>query len=255
MDGVLYLGNTPIPGAARCLRALERMGKHVGLLTNNSGQSTASVIRRLERLGFSAENIDVLVATSVTAEWLAEQRPGGTAYVVGSHELCGEIERAGLRVFAPSDTPPLPCDFLVVGNYRGIDYACLGRAIRVGRAGATFVAVNRDHLFPVEDGLRPGAGAIVQAIAAGIGRGPDVLIGKPSPLMVNRALQRAGLSPERCLMVGDTVDIDVRMGQAAGMATALVLTGVDSKETIATYDIRPTYVLDSIADIVDHLPV
>ena len=98
-------------------------------------------------------------------------------------------------------------------------------------------------------------GAIVQAIAAGIGRGPDVLIGKPSPLMVNRALQRAGLSPERCLMVGDTVDIDVRMGQAAGMATALVLTGVDSKETIATYDIRPTYVLDSIADIVDHLPV
>lgn len=254
MDGVLYLSNTPIPGAVRTLSTLKQLGKHVGLITNNSGQSTASVIRRLESIGFSADKIDVIVATSVTAEWLGEQKPGGTAYVLGSAELRSEIEKAGLKVFAASDVPPVPCDFLVVGNYRHIDYASLGQAIRVGQSGAMFVAVNRDHLFPAKGRLSPGGGAIVQAIATGIGRGPDVLIGKPSPFMVERALERAALPPERCIMIGDTVDIDIRMGKAAGLATALVLTGVDTKETMGTYDVKPTYVLDSVADLVAHLP-
>lgn len=251
MDGVLYLGNQPIPGAIETLRTLVRLGKHVGLITNNSGQSTASVIRRIESIGFSAENIDVIVATSVTAEWLGEQGRGSTAYVVGSRELRSEIEKAGLKVYAAPETPPERCDFLVVGNYRNIDYSSLEHAIRVGRSGATFVAVNSDPIYPGEDRLNPGAGAIVQAIAAGIGRGLDVLVGKPSPLMLDRALQRAGLPPERCIMIGDTVGIDVRMGHAAGLATALVLTGVDNKQTMGTYDVKPTYVLDSVADLVD----
>lgn len=253
MDGVLYLAGTPIPGAQDTLRRLQELGKYVGLITNNSGQSTATVIRRLESLGFSSENIDVVVATSVTAEWLAERKPGATAYVVGAPELRSEITRVGLTVLHGPDTPQQPCDFLVVGNDRKIDYAILHQAIRVGRAGAQFVAVNRDPLVPVQDRVLPGAGPLVSAIAAGIGRQPDVLIGKPSPLLIERALGRANLSPERCLMVGDTVDIDVRMGNAAGVSTALVLTGVDTLQTLSTYDIAPTHVLNTVADIVRHL--
>lgn len=246
MDGVLYLGNTPIPGALETMRRLLEHKKRVALVTNNSGQSERSIRERLARLGFPADDLHVVAASTVTARWLGKRYPGAAAYVLGSRELREELRRAGLVL---CDDSAAKCDVLVVGNDRRADYGRLATAIRLGRAGALFVAVNRDRLFPVESGLFPGAAALVAAVEAGLERPVDVLIGKPSPYLLHEAVERTGLTSGKCLMVGDTLDQDVAMGQAAGIDTALVLTGVDSLATLQNAPVRPTYVLNSVADL------
>lgn len=253
MDGVLYLGSSEIPGAAATLKFLRQHNKHVAVVTNNSGQSADAIARRLEKLGFPADEIDVVIATRATATWMAETRPGGTAFVLGAAGLKQEITQAGIEVREDPCSQGYDCDFLVVGNDGQIDYARLTQAIRVGRAGATFVAVNQDRLYPGQGGLFPGGGALVGAISHGIGREPDKLIGKPSPFLLSEAMQRAGLQPQQCIMIGDTLGIDVLMGHNAGTATALVLTGVDNRETLSRSPVQPTFVMDSVADLTNML--
>lgn len=249
MDGVLYLGRQEIPGAAETLRVLKEHDKRIAVVTNNSGQTAEAITKRLEKLGFPAEAIEVVIATNATAAWMAETRPNGTAFVLGAKGLVQEIECAGITVCTDPSTVHYQCDFLVVGNDGNINYDRLTQAIRVGRTGALYIAVNQDHLYPARDGLRPGAGALVSAIANGIGRDPDVRIGKPSPLLLTEAMRRTNMRPEQSIMIGDTLDIDIQMGQNAGTATALVLTGVDDHASLKKSNIKPTYVLESVADL------
>lgn len=250
MDGVLYLGRTEIPRAAETLRYLREHDKYVAVVTNNSGQSAAAITQRLEKLGFPADEIHVAIATHATAQWMAETRPGGSAFVLGAAGLKDEIARAGIEVCDDPSAREYACDFLVVGNDQTINFDRLTQAVRVGKNGAKFVAVNRDRLYPGRGGLFPGAGALVSAIANGIGREPDILVGKPSPFLLADTIKRADLRPEECIMIGDNLAVDILLGHNAGTATALVLTGVDSRETLAKASLQPTYVMDSIANLI-----
>src|SRR5690625_259343 len=184
MDGVLYLGNEPIPGAADVLHYLRKQGKYVSVITNNSSKSANEISDRLQSLGFPADDIHVHIATRLTASWLAETCQEGVAYVLGNEGLHNEIRQASITIDMNPAGKEDKYDFLVVGNDRRINFQKLTEATRLGRSGAKFIAVNEDPLYPTDQGMMPGAGALVAALTYAIGRSPDLRIGKPSPFLI-----------------------------------------------------------------------
>jgi 4-nitrophenyl phosphatase len=140
-------------------------------------------------------------------------------------------------------------DLLVAAMDRSFTYDKLRRAQAAVLNGALFVATNTAPSFPSETGLLPGAGAIVAAIAVASGKEPDRVLGKPSRYMAELALERVGVSPSDCLVVGDRMSTDILFGRENGMATALVLTGVASRNDLNAFPYKPDFVLESISDI------
>lgn len=251
VDGVLRRGSAVIQGAPDAVRRLRAMGKRVACVTNNSAHTAAELHGALREHGFPFEVSEVISAPNATARWLASEGKGRTAFVLGSEGLQQELRSSGMRVVDHPERIDYRCDYLVLAGCRHITYELLTKALRVALTGATCVAVNRDRVFPGRDGIYPGAGAIVGAVEGMLGREIDVLIGKPSPLLGRMALDELGVAAQECLMIGDTPETDIQMGQAVGMDTALVLTG--TTESADPGEFAPTYVLSSVVDLVGRL--
>lgn len=235
-----------MPGAAEAVGRLRDLGKQVGVVTNNSGQSPDRLRQALSDLGIEFSPREIVSAVRATADWLTARGTGKTAFVLGSDGLMEELRRSGIACVEAPETVGYRCDYLVVGACRQVNYHLLTRALRVGLDGACYVAVNKDRTFPGSEGLYPGAGAIVGAVSSMLGREPDAIIGKPSPHLAQFALRLFGSEPRECLLVGDTLETDIAMGRAVGMDTALVLTGNSRAEEIRR-EAAPTYVLESVA--------
>lgn len=235
-----------MPGAAGTVQRLRDLGKQVGVVTNNSGQSPDRLRQALSDLGIEFTPQEMVSAVRATADWLMVRGAGKTAFVLGSEGLMEELRQSGIECVDAPETVSYDCDYLVVGACPQVDYHLLTRALRVGLQGACYVAVNRDRTFPGRNGLYPGAGAIVGAVSGMLGRDPDAIIGKPSPHLGRFALRLFGSEPRECLLVGDTLETDIAMGLAVGMDTALVLTGNSRAEAIRP-EVAPTYVLESVA--------
>lgn len=221
MDGVLYHGEKPLPGAIEFVRRLADT-PHL-FLTNNPINTPEAVAGKLERLGFPAvEGDQVLTSAQATALWLSQQKPGFRYYAVG-----GEGLHLALSVCGETDNEH--ADFVVVGEGPGLDYESLSRGIHlILKRGARLVVTNPDHNVDAEiDGehrVLPGGGALVAPFAVATGVEP-VVIGKPEPLLFEMALEKLGCKPEECLMIGDRPDTDIAGAAALGLATALVRTG------------------------------
>lgn len=248
VDGVLRHGAVVIDGAAQTINSLRQRGIKVGVITNNSGSPATNIAHKLHALGIRFFPHEIISAVSVTATWISRQGPEKTAYVLGHKGVESELVNHGVRVVSEPQQEGYACDYLVVGACRHISYELLTQALRVGLQGAQFVAINIDRTFPGTDGLYPAAGAMVGAVSAMLGRQPDIVIGKPAPYLGELALERFGVTARESLMVGDTLDTDIAMGQALGMDTALVLTGNDTEPDSGSA-INPTYILDSVADL------
>jgi arabinose operon protein AraL len=136
---------------------------------------------------------------------------------------------------------------------REFDYEALGLALRTLEDGGPFVATNPDRTCPTETGAIPDAAGMIGAIEGVTGRSVDEVLGKPSPTMVETALDRVGVEPAECLMVGDRIETDIRMGERAGMTTVLVLSGVTDRETLRDSEVDPDYVLESLAELGEQL--
>lgn len=270
IDGVICLGNDPVPGARLVLHALQSRGKKLMFVSNTSSRSIDQVLSIFANMHLSVDREQIFLASEETAKHLARLRPGGLAYLLGSDGLHQALVRHGLRVRAAIDRIPESADFVVVGKDSQLTYAKLTCALRALQQGALLVAVNEDMTVPTSDGLEPGAGAIVASIAAMCGRGPDVSIGKPGPFLLQQALQYANLPPHDCLMVGDTLEADIVAGYRLGMPTALVTTGnfgamVAESPSPPTYKqpgthlskpVHPDWVLASLAELlVDEAPL
>jgi glycerol 3-phosphatase-2 len=245
LDGTLYRGSEVIAGAPEAVQCLRDLKKSVGFITNNSSRTPDAIAGHLTSLGIVAAPEEVTTSALVTADLLAE-RGAKDAFVVGESGLRTALAAAGITV-AREDTDRV--DAVVVGLDRSVDYARLCAASVLVERGATLVATNGDASFPAADGsVWPGAGAILAAIQTTTGALAEV-VGKPHPPLLRGALARAGGG--RPLVVGDRLDTDIAGAARLGWDAALVLTGISSSADATTSSWRPTYVIDTVARIVD----
>jgi len=244
MDGVIYHGHRLIPGAVEFVERLKAGGHKFLFLTNNSQWTPRDLRHRLEGIGISVQESAFHTSALATAEFLKQQMPGGTAYVIGGAGLTNALYEAGYTL---TERDP---DYVVVGDTRSYDYEKVERAVRLVLNGARFVATNLDVSGPSEDGLQPACGALVAPIELATGRKP-YFVGKPNPLMMRTALRKLGAHSGEAFMVGDRMDTDIVVGTEAGMRTILVLSGVSTRETIEAYPYRPTHVYEDVG----HIPV
>lgn len=248
LDGVVYTGSEVIPGGPEFFRLLRRLKLPFLLITNNSSRRADQFAARLAGMGIAVEESEILTSAQATADYLAERAaPGRRAFVIGEEGLRSCLEARGFRLVEDPDA-----DYVVVGLDRGFDYAKLTTAIRAIARGARFVGPNPDVSLPVEDGLAPGAGAFQAAIKACTGVEP-LIVGKPELPMLEMGIKRLGRPPTRTAMIGDRLDTDIAGGLRAGMATILVLSGIETAETAAASPIRPDYVLRDLAELGEHL--
>jgi phosphoglycolate/pyridoxal phosphate phosphatase family enzyme len=239
LDGTLYLGDVLLPGAKRTIEALWEAGSRVVFLSNKPLQTRADYAAKLTRLGVPTSPDDVVNSSWVLARWLEREAPGATIFVIGEEPLQDELRAAGFRL----SEQPEEITFVVASFDRTFEYPKLQIAFDAIRAGARFVATNADRYCPVPGGGLPDAAAIIGAIEGCTGKQVEVVVGKPSPITVRAILDRLQLPASECVMVGDRLETDIRMGREAGMATAVVLTGVTTPELLAASDIQPDYVL------------
>ncbi|WNI15679.1 HAD-IIA family hydrolase [Actinacidiphila sp. ITFR-21] len=244
MDGVLIHEGVPVPGADAFLRRLRESGRPFLVLTNNSIYTPRDLHARLTRMGLDVPVDRIWTSALATAKFLDDQRPGGTAYVIGEAGLTTALHDAG---YVLTDSDP---DFVVLGETRTYSFEALTKAIRLINGGARFIATNPDNTGPSPEGALPATGSVAALITKATGKDP-YFVGKPNPLMMRTGLNAIGAHSETSAMIGDRMDTDVLAGLEAGMETFLVLTGLTARADIDRYPFRPTNVVDSIADIVE----
>jgi len=241
MDGVLYRGSQAIPEAKPFLEALDRLGIPFVMATNNATMTPADYTRKLEGMGIDVPPQRIFTSALATADYLrATYKPGMRVYVVGMDALREAVYGDGY--FEEGD---VNAEIVVSGADFKLVYESLRVACLAIRHGADYVATNPDTTFPTPEGLIPGAGAIVAALVASGGKEP-VVIGKPSPVMVEQAAAYMGLAPEETIMLGDRLDTDILAGQRAGTRTVLVTTGISSAADIERSGIEPGWVVPTL---------
>jgi HAD superfamily hydrolase (TIGR01450 family) len=243
VDGVLTRGNDALPGATAAFTALRTWGRAL-VLTNNSTRSRSELAEHLGGLGFAVSPDDTLGSAFLAARYLVRHYGPIDVWVLGEDGVRDEMTLVGHRLAAR----PEDATWVVVGMDRGVTYDKLTQALRALAGGARILATNEDATFPTADGLVPGAGAIVGALR-GMGFAVEHVVGKPSPAAFEVALDVLGLPANRVLMIGDRLDTDIAGAQAAGLDSALVLSGVDSLHDIARSGVHPTWIAASFADL------
>jgi NagD protein len=242
MDGVIYRGGQLIPGADRFIANLRQRDVAFRFLTNNSQRTRRDVATRLQRLGIDVEKEHVYTCAMATARFLAQKKPGGTAFVIGEGGLLAALHENG---YAIVDKDP---DYVVVGEGRTISFELVESALKMIMGGAKLVATNLDPNCPTESGMRPGCGATVAMLETASGV-KAFSVGKPSPVMLRGARKELGLTTDQTVVIGDTMETDILGGVQLGFKTILVLSGGTSREDLPRYAYQPDMIVDSIAEL------
>jgi NagD protein len=249
LDGTLYLGEEVLPGAAETVAALREAGKRTIFLSNNPTRTREQYAEKLGGMGISASPEDIITSAFVMGRWLLRAAPGAALFVVGEEPLKSELREAGFRL----NEVPGEVDIVVASFDRAFDYRKLQIAFDAIRAGARLVGTNPDRYCPVPGGGQPDAAAMIAAIEACTGVKCDPIVGKPSPIMVSTVLSALDMPPEQCIMIGDRLETDIKMGIDARIDTCLVFTGDATPEKLAASQIQPTYVLAGIGEMKGYL--
>lgn len=247
MDGVLVRESQAIPGAAEFVARLRAAGMPFLLLTNNSIYTRRDLAARLKLGGLDVPEDRIWTSANATARFLDDQRPGGSAFVIGEAGLTTALHEIG---YTQTDADP---DYVVLGETRTYSFERITTAIRLVAGGARFIATNPDATGPSPEGPLPATGSVAALITEATGVKP-YFIGKPNPLMMRSALNALDAHSESTAMIGDRMDTDVVSGLEAGLETILVLTGVSSRADVERFPFRPTRIADSIADLLDDVP-
>jgi 4-nitrophenyl phosphatase len=246
LDGVIWRGDEPIPGAAETITALRDLDKRIVFVTNNASRSPRDYAAKLMRLRIPTPPLDIVGSAHAVIEQLRTigLKPGDRVHICGTNALSQFVN--GHRFVATNDTNDVKA--VVVAWNPKMVMDDIRRAADVARRGVPFIGANRDATYPSEDGLLPGSGAIIAAIEVASGRRATI-VGKPEPKLFRVAMERAGAEPTRTLVIGDRADSDVAGARAAGLAVALVLTGVTTEHDLPSLQVRPDYILTSTADV------
>ena len=248
LDGCVWVGPEPVPGAVEAITALRDAGKRIAFVTNDPRHAVEDHVRKLWRIGLKASLADVVTAGAAMQHLLAETRRGRTAFVIGTEPFRRHVADAGCRILNETDLASR-AELVVVAGTEQLVYEDLRDAVLALRRGADFLATSRDPTYPMPDGLWPGTGAIVAAVEVGSGR-EAAIVGKPEPQLFYTALDRLG--DGRTLVVGDRLDADIAAAEKARLDSALVLTGGTSREEAdAAKEPKPIAVADSLAALVN----
>lgn len=244
MDGVLVHEEVPIAGAQQFIEELQSRGLRFLVLTNNSIFTPRDLRARLLGSGIDVPEDAIWTSAMATAQFLHDQRPGGSAYVVGEAGLTTALHEVG---YVMTDRDP---DYVVLGETRTYSFEAITRAIRLVEAGARFIATNPDPSGPSQQGTLPATGSVAALISTATSRQP-YFVGKPNPLMMRSALNRIEAHSETTVMVGDRMDTDIISGLEAGLRTVLVTSGSTRPEEVGRFPYRPTVVHESVADLIE----
>ncbi|MDQ3669812.1 MAG: HAD-IIA family hydrolase [Actinomycetota bacterium] len=244
MDGVLVREQQAIPGADRWLAMLHERRLPFLVLTNNSIYTPRDLAARLRASGLDVPEESIWTSALATARFLDDQRPGGSAFVIGEAGLTTALHAAG---YTMTERAP---DYVVLGETRTYSFERITQAIRLIERGARFIATNPDPTGPSADGPLPATGSVAALISRATGVAP-YFVGKPNPLMMRSALNAIQAHSETAAMVGDRMDTDIVAGLEAGMHTILVLTGSTTRSQTDRFPYRPQRIIESIADLVD----
>jgi NagD protein len=246
MDGVLVHEEQAVPGADAFLDRLKERELPFLVLTNNSIYTRRDLSARLRASGLEVPEESIWTSALATAGFLEEQRPGGSAFVIGEAGLHTAMHEAG---YTMTEREP---DYVVLGETRTYSFERVTRAVRLITGGSRFIATNPDPTGPSLDGPMPATGAV----AAMISRATNVepyYVGKPNPLMIRSALNALDAHSESTAMIGDRMDTDIVAGLEAGLEAILVLTGVTAQADTERHPYRPTRIVQSVADLVDEV--
>jgi NagD protein len=248
LDGTVYLSDALILGANRVIRLLRESGRKVVFLSNKPIQTREDYASKLTRLGIPTKPNEVINSTFVMITYLQKIAPQARLFVVGESPFIEELRRAGFKI----TDEPKEIDYVIAAFDRTFDYQKLNIAFQAIKLGAHFVATNPDRTCPIEGGEIPDCAGMIAAIEAVTNKKVEAIVGKPSPIMIQTALEAMGLRPDDCILIGDRLETDIKMGKESGIATGLVLTGVTDEETLRASkgsSIQPDFIFQSIADV------
>ena len=247
LDGVIVREEHPVPGADRFLARLSETQHPFLVLTNNSMYTTRDLAARLGRMGVQIAPDSIFTSALATAQFLGEQRPNGTAFVMGEAGLINALYDVG---YTQAEMDP---DYVVLGETRTYSFERISKAIQLIERGARFIATNPDPTGPSLEGSLPATGSVAARISSATGVQP-YFIGKPNPYMIRSALRKIGAHSESTVMIGDRMDTDVVTGLEAGCETILVLSGITQSEAEAhRFGYLPSHIVGSVAELVDEV--
>jgi len=248
MDGVIWKDTEPIGDLPEILRKLREKNIRYVFATNNATRTAEEYIKKLAGMGVTDVELRQIINSQMAVGFLLKKSypQGGPIYIIGEQGLKNHLKSVG---FYEDDQDPLA---VVVGLDRAVNYDKLTRATLLIRSGKRFIGTNPDKTYPVPAGLIPGAGAIITTVAVSTDVEPEYA-GKPSPAMFQLALERLGTKPAETMAVGDRLETDLAGGQIAGMRTAMVLTGVATRESISAWKPSPDIVTEDLTELVNML--
>jgi NagD protein len=246
MDGVLVHEEEAIPGADRFIRALREREIPFLVLTNNSIYTRRDLAARLRASGLDIPEGSIWTSALATAKFLEDQRPGGSAFVIGEAGLTTALHQSGYTL---TERDP---DYVVLGETRTYSFERITQAIRLIENGARFIATNPDATGPSAEGPLPATGSVAALITRATGVEP-YYVGKPNPLMMRSALNAIDAHSETTAMIGDRMDTDIVSGLEAGLETVLVLTGVTTRAEAERFPYRASRIVDSVAALADEV--
>ncbi len=252
LDGCVYVGGEPTTGAADALKRLTALGVKVLYVTNNPRKTSEDCAEMLRKMGINCDLRDFLTVGEATALYIYSRSGPSKVLVIAGEGVETYCKKLGHKVLGLNEWSQ--ADYVIVGHDRGINYEKLKAGLRAILKGAVFIGTNPDVTHPGIDGLEPGSGAIIAPFKAMTGVDP-IIIGKPSRIIMDIALEKLGMNPSDVLVVGDRVDTDIRAGKSIGADTALVLTGITREDDLdkIPQDLRPTYVFRDLRELVDKL--
>lgn len=250
MDGTLYIGDRLFPFTKELLAQIRKNGGKYLFMTNNSSKSVDAYIEKLGRLGIDARRDDFLTSSQATAYYLKENHRGTPLYVCGTDSLKEELQKEGFRV--TEDLSEVGC--VVMGFDTELTFRKLEDVSRLlcTRPELPYIATNPDLVCPTEFGSVPDCGSICIGIRNATGREP-VVIGKPSPLMPQLAMERWGCKPGETAVIGDRIYTDIKSGLNAGIFTILVLSGETDEAILDASPDKPHLVMESCQSLLDAL--
>ena len=246
MDGVIYHGNHLLPGVFEFIEWLKANNKKYLFLTNSSERSPRELSQKLKRLGLDIDESHFYTSALATASFLSQQKPGGSAFVIGEAGLIQALYQAGMTM---NNIDP---DYVVIGETRTYSFERLEKAVRLVLKGARLIGTNPDLTGPTENGIVPATGSLIAPVELSTGC-KAYFIGKPNPFMMRRAVKRLGAMSRETVIIGDRMDTDIIAGVEAEVDTVLVLSGVTKQEDIPRFAYTPKYVMSGLAELTSAL--
>ena len=246
LDGTVYLGERLIPGADTAIAALRAAGRRIAFLTNKPLQTRTEYAAKLTRLGVPAAPDDVITSSLVLARYLRDRDPGAPVFLIGEPPMREEMRAHGFEVRADERVR-----WVVIAFDRTFDYAKLNTALQAVKQGARLIATNPDRTCPVEGGEIPDCAGMIAAVEAVTDKKVEVVVGKPSPIILEVALASLGVSAADAVMVGDRIETDIAMGRRSGLHTILVLSGVTRADDPRIAERPADHVIGSVEELME----